>query len=106
MKKKTKPAVKPALPETDFSGITLDLAQRIYEKAVERATLRKEALLERILETLRLEYINLDAAAGKEILTALLADGVTDTLIRAEVAKMNATIAFLAQDTKNPIGNY
>ena len=92
-------------PDQTLSGITLDLAQRIYEKALERAEKRKETLLEKIMEILNLEYFQIDEKTGKEILAALLEkDRLSETLIRAEITRMNSTIAFLAQDKNNPTG--
>ena len=99
MKKKTKPAVKPALPEDNtLSDVALDLAQRIYAKAVERAETRKEEVFRKILDLLRLEYINLDEEAGRAVLADILAEKVTERLISAEIIRMNTAIAFLAKD--------
>ena len=99
MKKKIKPAGKPALPEDNtLSDVALDLAQRIYAKAVERAETRKEEVFRKILDLLRLEYINLDEEAGRAVLADILAEKVTERLISAEIIRMNTAIAFLAKD--------
>ena len=97
MKKKN--TTKKALPEDNtLSDVALDLAQRIYAKAVERAETRKEEVFRKILDLLRLEYINLDEKAGRAVLADILAEKVTERLISAEIIRMNTAIAFLAKD--------
>ena len=73
-----------------------DLAMEIYNKAFERAELRKNDLTAKFLQIVKGCYSGFSDEEYMDILRGLLKPDVPAILIRAEVSRMTSSIAFLA----------
>ena len=80
-----------AVPE-----IVGELAQKIYDKAWERAKLRQNVLREKFMEQLKQTYAGFTEEEYQEILYSLIKDEISPILIRGEISRMTSSIAFLA----------
>ena len=80
-----------AVPE-----IVGELAQKIYDKAWERAKLRQESLREKFMGQLKQTYAGFTEEEYQEILYSLIKDEISPILIRGEISRMTSSIAFLA----------
>lgn len=86
----------PPITEEDENFITADLAKRIYDKAFERAKIRRGLLLERIKEQIRKEYRDFTDEQCLEIIRAIPNETISRIFIMAEISRMNSSISFLA----------
>ena len=86
----------PPITEEDENFITADLAKRIYDKAFERAKIRRGLLLERIKEQIRKEYRDFTDEQCLEIIRAIPNETISRIFIIAEISRMNSSISFLA----------
>ena len=84
-----------AVPE-----IVGELAQKIYDKAWERAKLRQNVLREKFMEQLKQTYAGFTEEEYQEILYSLIKDEISPILIRGEISRMTSSIAFLAHDVE------
>ena len=84
-----------AVPE-----IVGELAQKIYDKAYERAKLRQESLREKFMGQLKQTYAGFTEEEYQEILYSLIKDEISPILIRGEISRMTSSIAFLAHDVE------
>lgn len=82
-----------AVPE-----IVGELAQKIYDKAWERAKLRQNVLREKFMEQLKQTYAGFTEEEYQEILYSLIKDEISPILIRGEISRMTSSIAFLAHE--------
>ena len=80
-----------AVPE-----IVGELAQKIYDKAYERAKLRQESLRKKFMGQLKQTYAGFTEEEYQEILYSLIKDEISPILIRGEISRMTSSIAFLA----------
>lgn len=86
----------PPITEEDENFITADLAKKIYDKAFERAKIRRGLLLERIKEQIRKEYRDFTDEQCLELIRAIPNETISRIFIMAEISRMNSSISFLA----------
>ena len=85
------------LTPENASQIVKELAQKIHDKAQERALLRKEYLKAKFLEEIKKVYHDFSEDEYQEILRAIVIDNhIGAMLIKAECSRMTSHLAFLA----------
>ena len=85
-----------SIPE-NASLIVKELAQKIHDKAQERALLRKDYLKAKFLEEIKKVYHDFSEDEYQEILRAIVIDNhIGAMLIKAECSRMTSHLAFLA----------
>lgn len=85
------------LTPENASLIVKELAQKIHDKAQERALLRKDYLKAKFLEEIKKEYHDFSEDEYQEILRAIVVDNhIGAMLVKAECSRMTSHLAFLA----------